>query len=509
MENKREFKESGLIQRLWLILEKFINGYTTSAYNPFYCLGAISIFFLWVILVTGIYLFLFYDISARGAYSSVQSLSVSQWYLGGVMRSMHRYASDALVIAMVLHTARCFFLDRYKFWRWLPWVSGVAIAWIIWIGGIFGYWMVWDERAKLIATLSAHLLENLPIFGLPLSLNFARIENLTDQLFYIILFMHFSSIFFLFILMLIHITRITKSIINPPRIIGYGILFLLLLFSLLKPAASGPPAKLKALSGPVAFDWLYMFVFPLLNFASAHMVWVFIVAVTLIVAIVPWLTREEKKPPVEVTLENCTGCELCVEDCPYQAVMMRPRTDGMPYPLEAVVIPKRCASCGICVGSCDYKALNLPDITEDEVKKEIKRLSQELATGTGGGKVFVFACAKGAWLNNTDGDGKLKGRDWARAVKLPCIGMLQPSMLSIPFEAGVDGVYISSCRQGDCDYRRGNEWLAGRLAGYRPPVVKRAIDRSKVRVGYLSAVEPSGALRELEDFRDGLKQRGV
>ncbi len=506
MENNRDFRERGTLQRLWLVIERLVNGFTTSAYNPFYYLGAITIFFLWIILVTGIYLFLFYDISARGAYLSVQSLTINQWYLGGIMRSMHRYASDALVIAMILHAARCWFLDRYKFWRWLPWVSGVAIAWIIWIGGIFGYWMVWDETAKLVATLSAHLLENIPIFGLPLSLNFVRIESLTDQLFYIVLFMHFSSIFFVFILVLIHIMRITKSIINPPRIIAYGIVFLLLLFSLLKPALSGPPAALKALSGPVPFDWLYLFVFPLLNFASAHAVWVFIIAATLIVAAVPWLTRERRKPPVEITLENCTGCELCVEDCPYQALMMRPRTDKMPYPLEAVVIPNRCASCGICVGACDYKALNLPDLTEDAVKKEVKRLSEELARSEGK-KVFVFSCAKGAWLDKAGPDGRLKGYDWARVVKLPCIGMLQPSMLSIPFEAGVDGVYVSSCRHGDCDYRRGDEWLAGRLAGYRPPVVKRAVDRTRVRVGLLSAAEGSKILTDLESFKEALKPR--
>ncbi|MDP2689943.1 MAG: hydrogenase iron-sulfur subunit, partial [Deltaproteobacteria bacterium] len=197
---------------------------------------------------------------------------------------------------------------------------------------------------------------------------------------------------------------------------------------------------------------------------------------------------------------------LCMEDCPYQAIQMRPRTDGLPYPLEAVVSPARCASCGICVGSCDYKALNLPYITEEGVKAEIRRLVSELKEAPGP-RVLVFACAKGAWIDGKiDGKGGIEGFGWARVVSLPCIGMLQPSMLSIPFVKGMDGVYVASCRQGDCHYRKGNEWFTGRLAGFRPPVVKKSVDRSRVKAVYLSAVEQEEFLAGLREFREGLEK---
>lgn len=508
MGEKREFRPKGQLERFWLWIEKIINQITTSAYNPFYYLGAMSIFFLWIILITGIYLFLFYNITARGAYLSVQSLTVNQWYLGGIIRSFHRYASDGLVITMLLHAARCFTLDRYKHWRWIAWVSGIVIAWVIIAGGIFGYWMVWDEKARYVATLSSYMLENVPIFGLPLSLNFARLENLTDQLFYIVLFIHFSSIFFIFILILIHIVRVTKAVINPPRLIGYGLVLVLFLISIIKPATSAPPAELKTLPEFVPIDWFYMFIFPPLKFMSAHAMWAFIITMTLIVAIVPWLTRSKKTPEVEVTLENCTGCELCMEDCPYQAIQMRKRTDGLPYPLEAVVTKSRCASCGICVGACDYKALNLPDISEEYVKDTVRRLCTELKDAGADKKVIVFACAKGAWLSGkTDGTGKINGYEWARVINLPCIGMLQPSMLYIPFEKGIDGVFVAACRQGDCSYRRGTDWFMGRLAGFRPPVVKKSIDRTRINAVYLSAVETDTFIANLEDFQKGLKDR--
>ncbi|MBE7414274.1 MAG: hypothetical protein HS130_03190 [Deltaproteobacteria bacterium] len=122
---KREFS-GGALQRLWLRMEARVSRLTTPAYNPFYYLGALGIFFLWVILVSGVYLFLFYSISVKGAWLSVQDLTVNQWYLGGVMRSLHRYASDALVLVMLLHAVRCYMLDRYAHWRWVAWSAGLA-----------------------------------------------------------------------------------------------------------------------------------------------------------------------------------------------------------------------------------------------------------------------------------------------------------------------------------------------------------------------------------------------
>lgn len=461
--------------------------------------------FLWVILVSGLYLFLFYNISAKGAFASVEYLSVKQWYLGGVMRSLHRYASDGLVIVTVLHALRSFSLGKYRHWRWLPWTSGVVLAWVIVIGGIFGYWMVWDERARIVATLSADMMEALPIFGLPLNLNFARAENLTDQLFYIVLFIHFFSIVAALLLLLIHLTRITKAVITPPRPLIYGAVLALFAISFVKPALSAPAADLKFLPASVPFDWFFMFIFPGLKYASARELWVFIAACTVIFGIVPWLTRAKRMPAVEVVVSSCTGCELCMEDCPYVAITMRPRTDGMSYPVEAVVNNARCASCGICVGACDYGALNLPYSTEEDVKKLITGYSQELVDSASvGKKVLAFICAKGAGGSIRADNGRIPGVDFARCVAIPCIGMLQPSMMEIPFSEGVDGVFVAGCRPGDCHFRSGNAWFEGRVAGYRAPVVKRSLPRARIKYAGFSAVESGAFLAELSAFKNSL-----
>ena len=53
-----------------------------------------------MVAVSGIYLYAVLDTSVDGAYRSIDGLSREQWYLGGVLRSLHRYAADAFVLVM-------------------------------------------------------------------------------------------------------------------------------------------------------------------------------------------------------------------------------------------------------------------------------------------------------------------------------------------------------------------------------------------------------------------------
>ena len=76
----------------------------------------------------------------------------------------------------------------------------------------------------------------------------------------------------------------------------------------------------------------------------------------------------------EIILENCTGCEQCNKDCPFEAIRMRFRTDGLGYRMEATVISERCVSCGICVGACDFEAINLPEMNDVQIKEKINKL---------------------------------------------------------------------------------------------------------------------------------------
>jgi formate hydrogenlyase subunit 6/NADH:ubiquinone oxidoreductase subunit I len=74
---------------------------------------------------------------------------------------------------------------------------------------------------------------------------------------------------------------------------------------------------------------------------------------------------------------NCTGCELCYYDCPYNAIVMVPSpAPGLSRAaanrtLLAVVVESRCVECGICIGACPFEALELPKFLERDVRARV------------------------------------------------------------------------------------------------------------------------------------------
>lgn len=67
--------------------------------------------------------------------------------------------------------------------------------------------------------------------------------------------------------------------------------------------------------------------------------------------------------PVEVVKENCMGCGICVETCPFASIDME---DGI-----AKVDPEKCKDCNKCVKACPATALKL-DKNSKKVLEEVK-----------------------------------------------------------------------------------------------------------------------------------------
>src|SRR5512145_616838 len=81
-------------------LDAWMNRLYGWRYNPLYHSGAIAAVLFLVLLVTGVYLLIFYRIGAP--WDSVARMTADPW-LGRWMRGVHRYASDAVVVAVAIH----------------------------------------------------------------------------------------------------------------------------------------------------------------------------------------------------------------------------------------------------------------------------------------------------------------------------------------------------------------------------------------------------------------------
>jgi ferredoxin/coenzyme F420-reducing hydrogenase delta subunit len=476
------------------------------ALNPLAQLGALGFFLFWIVAVSGIYLFAVFDTGLENAYASVEWYTVRHWWHAGVMRSFHRYASDLLVVVMVLHLLREFSLDRYRGTRWFSWVVGTALIWLVFLSGITGYWLVWDRLAQYIATTSTEILDWLPIFGEPIARNFLAPGSLSSRFFTLLVFLHIAIPLLLLFVLWIHIQRITRPKVNPPRALAALVLAALTIVSLLAPAVSQGPADLSRVASPVGLDWFYLPLYPLGD-ASPGALWALLAVFTFLFVSLPWLPPLRRRPPAVVDLDHCNGCGRCVDDCPYEALQLVPRSDSLPYATEVQVNAAKCVSCGICTGSCPSSTpfrrsgplvtgIDLPDLPLAEMRERVHALA---ATLTGTPRIMVIGCWHGAAGAARD------------TLQLPCVAMLPPSMIDYVLSRGLaDGVAIAGCAESSCYNRLGIEWTRQRIAHERDPYLRARVPRERLITVWASPGETARLADELAAFRArlGMLPRG-
>lgn len=479
--------------------------------NPFYCLGGLGFYLYWIIAVSGIYVFAFFDTGLTEAYESVESLTHAQWWLGGIMRSLHRYASDGLILVMGLHIVREFAFDHYRGTRWYSWVLGVPTVALAFAAGITGYWLVWDGLAQYVAEASAELLDWLPIFGSPIARNFLAPSYMDDRFFTLMLFIHIALPLVMLFIMWFHVNRVNRPSINPPRNLAIATLVMLIALSLVYPALSQGPADLARVASPVGLDWYYLWSYPLIDLWGPAGVWLLYFAGSLALMIMPWLPPLQKSAPAVVDLDNCNGCTRCAVDCPYGAIRMGPRTDGKPFEREAVVVPSLCVSCGICTGACPtatpfrrasalQPGIDLGSLPLADVREQTHRAAAALS---GPGRVVVFGCDHGvavARINSAS----------VGCVSLPCSGMLPPSMIDYVLSRGLaEGVVITGCRDGECQFRFGPQWTEDRIEGRRDPQLRARVPRERILRVWAAPIEASRLEREIAAFQQRLLRPAV
>lgn len=265
--------------------------------NPLYYLAGMTLFFLYLMVGTGIYLYIFYDANLAGAYASVERLTHNQWYLGGIIRSLHRYAADGMIVSVLLHHTQRFFNDRYHGTQSFAWVSGVPMLWMVFIIGLLGYWLVWDQLSQFVVVRGVELLDWLPIIAEPVARNFLTNTTMSDTLFRLIMVIHLGMTLFLFAaVLLVHTIRVNKPKLNPPWSLRIGALLALLVLALVKPALSHAPANLSVVPGTLHLDWFYLSIYPLVTMWPPGWIWALIGGGSLLLILLPWLPPRRRAP---------------------------------------------------------------------------------------------------------------------------------------------------------------------------------------------------------------------
>jgi ferredoxin/coenzyme F420-reducing hydrogenase delta subunit len=456
----------------------------TSAYNPLYRTGTLASLCLAVALVTGIYLLFVYEIARP--WDSVAAIQRDP-YLGRWIRALHRYASDAAVVAVVLHVLRL--VAQGKTWgpRMLAWVTGVLLTAAMFVSAVTGFVLVWDVFGQKLAVAGARMLRLLPLFPEPPDRAFVGDAPVPAQFFFMNLFLHVAvplgMVFFLWL----HTARLARAAWFPERRVMLGALAGFVVLSLVWPAPLPPKADLLTIPGRIATDWFYGLWLPLADLSPAAALVGGVALIALLIA-VPWLikpARAARPGPAHVDPESCEGCEQCFQDCPFDAIQMVTGLHPERHPLLAQVQPDLCVSCGLCTGSCGSLAIGPAGRT---ARDQLAAARQFVASSAdAAGRPLLVACRHNGGLSD-----RLRGRyaadRGATIFEVDCAGSLHPGTVSY-LGRRFAGTLVLSCPTQSCLYREGTTLAEARIVGERRPAVPGQIERLPVRVLEASAGE--------------------
>jgi len=354
---------------LWL--EKSFNLVFGAQLNPLYQLGAIAYFLFWVIAVSGLYIYAFYRTGVSEAYASVESLTHGQRYLGGIMRSLHRYASDGMVLTMLVHMWRNFTMNRLSGFRAFSWYTGLVLLLFLYVSGINGYWLVWDQLAQFIAVASTEWLDWIPLFSSPLVRNFLLPQSVNDRFFSLLSFAHLGIPLLMLAFIMIHTQRVSGAKTQPSRQVAIGVGLTLLVLALIKPAVSQGRADLGSVAAHVKLDWFFLVSYPLIYKWSPGQLWALTGGALMLLLLLPVLTGTRR---VAGSFQITTAPSV-------HAFSAKPGETILEAAIrQDVRLPYGCrdGACGTCKGSVLHGAVDYgvhqPEALSDQEKRAGKAL---------------------------------------------------------------------------------------------------------------------------------------
>jgi quinol-cytochrome oxidoreductase complex cytochrome b subunit len=133
-------------------------------HSAWYLLGGISLFFFIVQVLSGLLLVVYYQPGGDASHASVLRIN-SQIEFGWMIRSVHSWSANLMLLAAFLHMFSVFFMKAYRAPRELTWWSGIGLLGLGMGFGFSGYLLPWDQLANFATKIGMEVMEKAPFVG--------------------------------------------------------------------------------------------------------------------------------------------------------------------------------------------------------------------------------------------------------------------------------------------------------------------------------------------------------
>jgi quinol-cytochrome oxidoreductase complex cytochrome b subunit len=120
-------------------------------------IAAVSAFL--ITLVTGVLLMFYYKPFPDAAYQSIKDIHFVV-PTGRLIRNLHRWAANVMVVAVILHMARAFYVAAYRKPREFNWLIGIGLLATTLGLSFTGYLLPWDQLAYWAITIGANIAQS-------------------------------------------------------------------------------------------------------------------------------------------------------------------------------------------------------------------------------------------------------------------------------------------------------------------------------------------------------------
>lgn len=150
---------------IFTVLNKEYGNFPTPKnFNYFWNFGAIAMFMLVAMIISGVVLAMHYTADTKLAFDSVERIT-RDVNGGWLIRNIHMNGASFFFIAVYIHIFRGIYYGSYKRPRELLWILGVIIFLLMMATAFIGYVLPWGQMSLWGATVITNLFSAIPFIG--------------------------------------------------------------------------------------------------------------------------------------------------------------------------------------------------------------------------------------------------------------------------------------------------------------------------------------------------------